>query len=209
MTDQPLAQPFPMPTSELIRAAYWNLYLSENGTQAQKDRLGDAALLPRPWDIATCTSPDLRRDLWEWYENVVTWFNHEYVWDPAAGLIPPCWPQHPHLIHDIGVLADQRRIIATATNSNSLEEWHRYSVPAFLERLHDRTRQHCDDHHQPWPAKARYARHQAEAPNRYILIDQGLTTGSEKKAGSPAGPALRLVDQDTGRPIDPGTGEVR
>lgn len=62
MTYQPLALPFPMPTSERIRAAYWNLYLSENGTQAQKDRLGDAALLPRPWDIATCTDPDLRSE---------------------------------------------------------------------------------------------------------------------------------------------------
>ncbi len=206
MTEPPLALPFPMPASERIRAAYWNLYLSENGTQAQKDRLGDAALLPRPWDIATCADPDLREDVWEWYENVVAWFNHEYVWDPVAGLIPPCWPQHPHLIHDIGVLADQRRIIATVTISNSLEEWHRYTVPAFLERLHDRTRQHRDDHHQSWPAKARHARHQAEAPNRYILIDQDLTAGSEKAA--PRGHALRLFDNDAGRPIDPATGEV-
>lgn len=74
-------------------------------------------------------------------------------------MIPPCWPQHPHLIHDIGVLADQRRLIALATNSNSLEEWHRYSVPAFLERLADRVKQHCDDKHQSWPARARFCRH--------------------------------------------------
>jgi hypothetical protein len=157
MTVEPLVQPFPMPTSERIRIAYWNLYLSEDGTDAQRKWLGEAQLLPRPWDIATCTDPDLRTDVWNWYEAVVTWFNHEYVWDPAAGMIPPCWPLHPHLVHDIGVLADQRRVIAQATNSNSLEEWHRYSVPAFIERLHDRVKQHCDYEHQAWPARARFA----------------------------------------------------
>ena len=157
MDAEPLVQPFPMPTSELIRSAYWDLDLSDSGSQAQKDRLGEASLLPRPWDIATCTDPDLRAAVWEWYEAVVLWFNHEYVWDPNAGMIPPCWPQHPHLIHDIGVLADQRRAISLATNSNSLEEWHRYGVPDFLERLRDRIKQHCDDHHQPWPVRTRYS----------------------------------------------------
>lgn len=159
MDAEPLGRPFPMPDSERIREAYWDLFLSDEGTDEQKERLGEADLLPRPWDIATCTAADLRRDVWQWYERVVTWFNHEYVWDPAAGMIPPCWPLHPHLVHDIGVLADQRRMIAQAINSNSLEEWHRYSVPAFLERLNDRIRQHCDDQHQPWPARARFARH--------------------------------------------------
>ena len=37
-------------------------------------------------------------------EAVVTWLNHEYVWD-AAGVTPPCWPQHCHLLHKIAVLA--------------------------------------------------------------------------------------------------------
>ena len=76
MSNEPLVQPFPMPTGERLRVAYWDLYLSDEGTDAQKERLGDVALLPRPWDIATCTDPDLRRDVWEWYEAVVTWFNH-------------------------------------------------------------------------------------------------------------------------------------
>jgi hypothetical protein len=29
----------------------------------------------------------------------VTWLNHEYVWD-VADVIPPCWPQHSHLVHE-------------------------------------------------------------------------------------------------------------
>jgi hypothetical protein len=173
---------------------------------AQKDRLGEVALLPRPWDIASCTDPDLRRDVWEWYEAVATWFNHEYVWDPAAGMIPPCWPQHPHLVHDIGVLADQRRMIALAHNSNSLEEWHRYSVPALFDRLHERVKQHCDDQHQPWPARARFSRYLADLEGRSIQYD----SEAETNAAEPrlAEPVLRLVDSETGRPINSETGEV-
>jgi len=158
---EPLVLPYPMP-SERIRTAVWNLVDAEKGAE-EEDRLGEASVLPRPWDIASCTDPELRHDVWVWYAEFVSWFNHEYVWDPATGMIPPCWPQHPHLIHEIGVLADQRRVAATATNSNSLEEWHRLIVPDFLQRLRDRIKQHCEDHHQPWPARARFARRTAES----------------------------------------------
>ena len=166
MDNQPLVLPFPMPDSERIRGAYWDLYNSEEGTDQERNEVDEADQLPRPWDIASCTEPDLRRDVWQWYEQFVTWFNHEYVWDPAVGMIPPCWPLHPHLVHDIGVLADQRRVIATASNSNGLEEWHRLMVPDFLERLRMRIKQHCDDHHQPWPSRARFSRYLADAAAR-------------------------------------------
>lgn len=207
MDAEPLVQPFPMPTSDLIRSAYWDLYLSEEGTDNQKKWLGEADRLPRPWDIATCADPDLRRDVWEWYEAVVTWFNHEYVWDPNAGMIPPCWPLHPHLVHDIGVLADQRRIIAQATNSNSLEEWHRYSVPAFLERLAERVKQHCDDQHHAWPARARYSRYSAQFTDRSKTIAVDSTSCADDVVQDARVP-LRLIDTNTGRAIDPETGEV-
>ena len=86
------------------------------------------------------------------------WFNHEYVWDHNAGMIPACWPQHPHLVHEIAVLADQRRRAGIDPTSSALEEWHRYGVPGFLERLKTRTKNGCDEHHAPWPAEARHAR---------------------------------------------------
>ena len=212
-TKEPLALPFPMPTSERIRAAYWNLYLSENGTDAQKGRLGDATLLPRPWDIATCIDPDLRRDVWEWYEDVVTWFNHEYVWDPAAGLIPPCWPQHPHLIHDIGVLADQRRRAGIDPTSSALEEWHRYGVPGFLERLKTRTKNGCDEHHAVWPMQARYSRHtgRSAAAARRALFDADaadLIPRSPATELSRRPPVLHVVRTKTGDLVDPVTGEA-
>lgn len=208
MQPSPLVQPFPLPTSDLIREAYWDLFLSEHGTEADKDRVGEVALLPRPWDIATCTDPRLRACVWDWYAAVVTWFNSEYAWDPAHGMIPPCWPLHPHLVHDIGVLADQRRRAGMAVNSNALEEWHRYGVPAFLDRLRGRIKQHCDTEHQPNPARSRHARHQS--PDAASLRDQAI--GADLSLFGPPDPApvwpgLRLVD-DSGRIIDPRTGEV-
>jgi hypothetical protein len=54
-------------------------------------------------------------------EAVVTWLNQEYIWD-VADVIPPCWPQHPHLVHEIAVLADQRRRTSLAPTSDPLEE---------------------------------------------------------------------------------------
>ena len=78
-------------------------------TRRRRSSIGNPNNLPRPWDPPTCTKPALRRELWKWLDEVVIWFNHEYVWDHNAGMIPACWPQHPHLVHEIAVLADQRR----------------------------------------------------------------------------------------------------
>ena len=65
---------------------------------------------------------------------VVDWLITEYVWE-ATDTIPACWPQHPHLVHEIAVLADQRYRAGHAFTSDALEEWHRYSLPAFTERM--------------------------------------------------------------------------
>jgi hypothetical protein len=86
-------------------------------------------------------------------------------------MIPVCWPQHPHLVHEIAVLADQRRRAGHALTSDALEEWHRYNLPAFTERMKSRLRNHCEDGHQPWPAKAATPGtrpRSADAPGRTI-----------------------------------------
>ena len=208
MQDGQLVWRFPMPDSKLIDNAYWDVDRSENGTDTEKRLLGDHNQLPKPWDVATCIEPDLRRDVWDWYDRVVTWFNHEYVWDPAAGMVPPCWPLHPHLIHEIGVIADQRRRIEMATNANALEEWHRYSIPAFLERLQKRAKQHCDEHHQPWPARTRFAHHlatdQANPRAAAFETDVNSLLGANDE---PDRPKLMLVDEN-GNLVDPETGQV-
>jgi hypothetical protein len=129
---------------------------------------------------------------------VVDWLVSEYVWE-AADTIPACWPQHPHLVHEIAVLADQRRRAGYAFTSDALEGTRR-SLPGFTERMKSRLRNHCEDGHQPWPAKGRCTRYAAEI-NRRTRDDQyAADVGSLRptEAWSPRRPRLGLVDLDTG-----------
>jgi hypothetical protein len=99
-------------------------------------------LLPRPWEPATCRTPQQRQQLWCWLDAVVDWLVTEYVWDVRA-MIPVCWAQHPHLVYEIAVLADQRRRAGHALTSDALEEC-RYNLPAFTERIKSRLRNDCE-----------------------------------------------------------------
>ncbi len=177
MTDRSLAPSSVSAPRELIAAfprvgrrvehAYTELDLAAgSGTRQQQSALGDPRLLARPWDPASCVDPHLRAEIWQWLEQVVTWLNHEYVWDPDA-VVPSCWPGHPHLVHEIAVLADLRRRAGIAMTADALEEWHRYALPAFIDRMRARLRQQCQDGgHQPWPASGRHTRHQGDAERR-------------------------------------------
>jgi hypothetical protein len=197
-----LVQPFPAP-GQLVALAYRELDLAANGSAEQIRALGDVRLLPRPWDPATCRTPQLREQLWAWLEAVVAWLVSEYVWD-VADAIPACWPEHPHLVHEVAVVADQRRRAGHAFTSDALEEWHRYNLPAFTERMKARLRNHCEDGHQPWPANGRYTRYTAES-NRRAREDR---YAADVGAATPADgmrqhrPRLGLVDLDTGEVND-------
>ena len=96
MTDDQdsLALPFPWPDTPALITAYNTLVAAAHADDATKQAIGSPATLPRPWDPPTCTDRRLRAELWTWLDKVVTWFNHEYVWDhTGAGLIPACWPR--------------------------------------------------------------------------------------------------------------------
>ena len=125
-------EPFATPTTCLI-------HFEANGIPERKRALGALRRLPRPWDPFTCADPDLRLELWVWLDDVVTCINHEYVWDTAA-YIPKLLARTPHLVHDIAILADQRRRAGRATASDALDDWHRYGLPAFLGRMSCRSR---------------------------------------------------------------------
>lgn len=152
--------PFPTPGAR-IKLAYHELNIAINGTDEQKEQLGPLSELPRPWDPETCQEPDLRHEVWTWLEDVVTWLNHEYAWD-VTPLIPSCWPQHPHIVHEVAVVADQRRRAMFGVTSDPLEEWHRYCLPTFIDRMRGRLKDHCADDHKSWPARGRYTRHISE-----------------------------------------------
>jgi len=164
-----LVRPFPS-VGPLMELAYRELNLAANGTPEQRILLGDPRRLPRPWDHTTCTSPQLRQEVWEWLEDVVTWLNHDYTWDPAT-MIPSCWPHHPHLVHELAVLADQRRTAEVALNSDPVEDWHRYSLPFFIDRMNNRLRTHCENGHEPSPSRGRQARHTSPASRQERAAD--------------------------------------
>jgi hypothetical protein len=193
-----LVQSFPAP-GQLVALAYRELDRAATGTPEQVRALGDARLLPRPWEPASCCTPQLRQQLWCWLEEVVAWLVAEYVWE-VADIIPACWPQHPQLVHEIAVLADQRRRACHAFTSDALEEWHRYNLPAFIERMKSRLKNHCEDGQQAWPAKGRYTRHMAEISRRArednFAADIGAVRPTEARGRRR--PRLGLVDLDTG-----------
>lgn len=138
----PLVRAFPL-GGELLTAVQteWDA-LTAAGERPPPD-------LPRPWEPATWTSLALQCELFNWLEDVTDWINTECVWDPTD-LTPGCWAHHPHLIHELAVIADQRR---QATSTELLGEWQRITLPAFQDRMRSRVRRYCDDSHQPSPAE--------------------------------------------------------
>ena len=197
----PIVFPFPVP-GEQVRLAYRELHIAINGTEEEKKALGNHALLSRPWEPATCLDPELRHDLWEWLEDVVIWLNREYTWD-VSGLIPSCWPLHPHLVHEIAVLADQRRRAGLAMTSDALEEWHRYCLPAFVDRMRSRLGGHCTDTHSPWPGRPSHNDYTDPAWTQrrrdlFAADTELLRPERSPAAAAGPGPRLGLVDLDTG-----------
>lgn len=154
--DGRLVQPFPQPGGAL-KAAFDMLAELDGQVSRGMDPKVDSAALPKPWDPATITNTDMRMQLWTWLSQVVDWINHEYAWD-VDEMIPACWPLHPHLVHDIAVLACQRRAAGLLFNSDHLQVWHQTTLTDFRARMRAQLQQHCDEGHAAWPARARHGR---------------------------------------------------
>ena len=184
------------------RNAYRELHIAGDGTAEQNVRPRRSAApaptlgpgqLHQPAAARTSSGPGSTQ--------VVAWLNIEYVWD-VADVIPACWPQHPHLVHEIAVLADQRRRAGLALTSDALEEWHRYTLPAFTDRMRTRLKNHCDEGHQPWPARGRHTRyHSADSASDRTTAFTGDAQTAEQQRQLTR-PRLALVDLDTGEIID-------
>lgn len=195
-----MVRAFPTPGVQ-VRHAYRELDKAVNGDDDYRLALGDLNDLPRPWSPATCTAVPLRVELWNWLDAVVIWINHELVFDPAD-VIPACWPQHPHLVHELAVLADRRREADRSLTSDALEEWHRYALPAFLVRMEHRVAQHCQDLHPPVPpAAGRLTRH-LDGPHfterRHTYEDDIAVATGYADSNPDRWTPLRMVDTGTG-----------
>jgi hypothetical protein len=149
-----IAAAFPRPGS-LVRLAYSELALAVSGSEDQKRALGKLSDLPHPWDPPSCP-PALRNQVWVWLDQVAEWINHEYLWVPDR-FIPSCWPAHPHIAHELAVIADLRQSAGSAFTGEALEDWHRYALPAFLDRTASRLGTSCGPaRHDDWPAAGRH-----------------------------------------------------
>jgi len=162
---------FPTPPGGIGRALEL-LAILRRGDPDEIAAAGDLADLPRPWEPTTCPA-DLRESVWDWCDQVAGWLNHDYAWRPTQ-TIPPCWPHHPHLARELAVLAFLRHAAEEATSPALMEEWHRYTLPLFIDRMGNRlgesgcrTGKHVD-----WPAQARHAAYtstQAKAERQHAF----------------------------------------
>lgn len=209
----PLVTPFPQPGRGL-RQAYRELEMAEHGTDDQRTELGDPADLPRPWLPETLTRAQ-RRELWDWLDAVVLWLNEHYTWESGA-MIPSCWDRHPHLVLELATVADLRHRAGRALTGDAMEDWHRYCIPAFAERMRNRIRTSCDDRHSTWPGRTRKGRFddEREARARRLRCDVEHWSGQDRTGADPrqdAAPPSFLDDPtlDLGDlRVDPDTGEV-
>ncbi len=167
-----LVVPFPAP-GMLLTAVLTEWELIDDGQQPY------SITLARPWDPATCTDPPLRAELWVWLDQFVSWVNQQCLWDPGD-LIPPCWPSHPHFVHEIAVLAVQRRQASRTLTASALHQWQTHTLPAFLIRSQTRLRRHCDGDHQATPAGTAHTRHQSvpETGARQVAFESDLARES-------------------------------
>ncbi len=199
---------FPAP-GPLVRHAYSELDLARSGTDDQRRALGKLSVLPRPWDPPSCP-PALCTQIWAWLDQVADWINHEYIWQPDR-FIPSCWPAHPHIAHELAVIADLRRTAGYAFSGDALEEWHRYALPAFLDRVSSRMGTCCGPaKHDDWPAAGRHRefRSARAANQRNDLFNRDAMSNLDQEAkAQPAQlpPQLVLVN---GRTVNTATGEV-
>jgi hypothetical protein len=179
---------FPAPPV-VVKEALNDLAIAGSGDEKAIAELGigDPAELPRPWDPPTCPN-EIRQELWEWLDQVAAWVNHEYAWRPTS-LIPPCWPRHPHLVGELAVLACLRATAAYATTPDQLEDWHRYALPHFQERMTSRLGDGgCRNGHTDWPAAGRFDQftgHQAAAERRRTFDIDTHPGGQLRVAGLP------------------------
>ena len=179
-----IVQEFPPPT-RLLTSAFAELQIARSDDDEARQALGDLSALARPWDPASCP-PTLREELWIWLDRVVGWINHEYTWQHDR-VIPACWPAHPHIVHDVAVIACLRYSAGHALTADPLEDWHRYALPAFFDRMTARLGgSPCPPgEHKPWPARGRFSDYESEGALRRRMDTYAKDTGRRGNTNPP------------------------
>ena len=199
MVSHEIVREFPEPT-KLLASAFAQLQIARDGNDEAKKALGPLSELSRPWDPPSCP-PMLRKELWVWLDRVVGWLNHEYTWQ-AERVIPSCWPAHPHIVHEVAVLACLRLSAGHALAADALEDWHRYVVPGFFDRMLARLGgSPCQPgQHKPWPGASRFTDY--ESPGAISKRREAFEKDTSRRTSSP--PPAR----NGARPTRPGLSVV-
>jgi hypothetical protein len=106
---------------------------------------------------------------------VAIWINTQHLWGLDQPGIPQCWPWHPHLVHDLAVVASVRYLAQTALTPTALEDWHRHTLPDFLTRIAVRLDEGCSTGHhtsRPREGRDRDHREQLAAESRSQRFEQ-------------------------------------
>ena len=130
-----MAAPFPEPPGVIARLLD-ELRLAAAATDETEHESRRVATIARPWDPPSCP-PEIRRNVYLWLDDVVAWINEDHTWRTDR-VVPICWDLHPHLVHELGTVACLRLEATFARTPAALEEWHRFTLPAFLGRVVDR-----------------------------------------------------------------------
>ena len=86
-------------------------------------------------------------------------------------MIPSCWPRHPRIAQELPALTCLRYAADLAYGPEVLEDWHRYALPTFAQRMAGRLGEsNCrNGKHTDWPAKPRHqAQTTAEADQEHL-----------------------------------------
>ncbi len=149
-----MARRFPAP-SALVRDLFVQLQVAAESPPKSDMDLRELGRLPRPWDPPTCPR-EPRRLVYAWLDEVVGWINEEHTWH-VERMIPLCWVEHPHIVHELATVACLRWETECAASTKMLEEWHRFTLPTFLDRIAQRIGSSgCPPgRHQPHPGESR------------------------------------------------------
>ena len=173
---------FPKPPNAVIEALNV-LQTLRSGSADEIAALPSTEHPERPWDPSRC-SDEFRHLLWMWLDDVAAWINQEYGWRPTTS-IPACWPQHPHIVHELAVLACQRYTAAGSLGTELLEEWHRYCLPGFLDRMSNRLGgSSCiNGTHIDWPGRPRDSQYRAQdvVNQRHRIFHEDVTASSVRQ----------------------------
>ncbi|MBA0053654.1 hypothetical protein E0L36_23135 [Streptomyces sp. AJS327] len=128
---------------------------------------------PHPWDVGELPT-DLAAEVLAWLDHVCGWLNRTYAWQPHQ-IIPPCWRDHHHLVHEIAALAFAR--FDAYRDPGSTVAWHE-QYDRFLHRTAATLGADGE--------QCRIGRHTSR-PSRYHLAAWGALTSDNTTKVNPYG----------------------